>query len=258
MRAINRERGVHGPAWNGLHGGYFSDPAAVEPLLAAIRAAAMQPPPDVVVDLGGGTGFLLAELARRGLAPDSRLINVDVFAAQLQAAAHPRLVNVCAALTDVRRGALATEHLRFLFMMRSVLHYFGQAGLPPALQHLRAQMQPGEYFVHQSACFAEPHAATVINRLYARMATGKWYPTRARLQDLLAAAGWRVAATTAAPALPLDSAALAGRYRLTPAQLAHIQAVLHAAYGELPGVFENTPAGFRAWLPYTVFTCVAV
>ena len=257
MREVDRERQVHGPAWNGWHAGYFSNPAAAVPLLAAIRAAATQPPPDVVVDLGGGTGFLLAELARRGVAPDSRLINVDASAAQLQAATHPRLVNVCAALTDVRRGALAAEHLRFLLGMRSVLHYFGQAGLPPALQHLRAQMQPGEYFVHQSACFADPQAATVINRLYALMATGKWYPTRAHLQDLLAAAGWRVTATAAAPALPLDSAALAGRYRLTSAQLADIQAVLHAAYGERPGVFEHTPAGFRAWLPYTIFTCVA-
>ena len=217
----------------------------------AVGAAAAQNRPDVIADLGGGTGFLLAELNRRRLAPGCRLINVDASAAQLQSATSPALHKICAAVGEVCRNALAADGQRLLFLMRSVLHYFGAAGLAPALRHLRAQQQPGEYFVHQTACFAEPRAADDMNRLYALMATGKWYPTRAHLEAQLAEAGWRVTATAAAPALPLDSAALAERYRLTPAQLSKIQS-------ELPEALETTPDGFRAWLPYTIFTCAAV
>ncbi|MCX6996005.1 MAG: class I SAM-dependent methyltransferase [Kiritimatiellaeota bacterium] len=258
MRELDRERGVHGPAWNGLHGGYFSDPAVAEPLLDAVRAALACRRPDAIVDLGGGTGFLLAELARRNLAPDCRLVNVDASAAQLQPAASSRIQKVCAAVDQVRRGALVEKSQTLLFMMRSVLHYFGRAGLLPTLQHLRAQLRPGEYFVHQSACCAEQGAADSLNRLYALMETGKWYPIRAHLQALLASAGWRITAMAAAPSLLLEDAALAARYRLTPAQLADLHAALRASGDNLRGVLETTPAGFRAWLPYTVFTCVAV
>lgn len=42
-----------------LHGGYFSDPATARPLVETAKGIFAKSPVNVIVDLGGGTGFLL-------------------------------------------------------------------------------------------------------------------------------------------------------------------------------------------------------
>ena len=257
MKEIDREAGVHGRAWDHMHGGYFADPAVAAPLLDVVAAAVARGRPDVIADLGGGTGFLLGEILRRDLAPASRLVNADASVAQLEQVRHPRLSTVCVALDELRRAQLAQPGERLLFLMRSVLHYAGRDGLNPLLARLRAQLQPGEGFVHQTACFEEARDAECINRLYALLRTGKWYPTEADLRVRLAAAGWSVTATAAAASLPLSADELGERYHRTPAQLAEIRRALLEEFGDTSCVFDASPTSFCAYLPYTIFSCLA-
>lgn len=253
-----RECAIHGSEWDRVHGGYFSNPAVAEPLARQIRATADRVKPHAIVDLGGGTGYLLHELASRGLATYARLVNLDASAEQLGQGRDPRVTRVQGSLAEVTRGQFAKEADRALFTMRSVLHYFGCAGLAPMLQKLRSIMQPGEIFIHQTACFENARAAKCINRLYELMDTDKWYPMRAGLCMSLMELGWRVEATAAAAPLPMGSLDLARRYSLSTARLAKIHEELSQEYGDFTGVFQTAPRGFTAYLPYTIFTCIAV
>lgn len=258
LQEYSRECAVHGAEWDRVHGGYFSNPTLVTPLAKLICATAERAKPQVIADLGGGTGFLLHELARRGLATQARLVNFDYSAEQLSQRHDPRVSRIQGTLTSLRRRQLAEKEEAVLFVMRSVLHFFGRESLTPILQKLRRLMQPGEYFIHQTACFEDAREAACLNRLHALMNTDKWFPLRAGLCMALVEAGWQVEAMTAAPALPLDSLGLARRYALSAARLKQIHATLTKECGECPKVFETTPRGFTAFLPYTIFTCVAV
>ena len=77
-------------------------------------------------------------------------------------------------------------------MSRSTLHYFGLSGIDPLLKHLRDQFLPGEFFVHQSACFSRQGDADLMNLLYERMGTGKWFFTKYVLLARLEKAGFAV------------------------------------------------------------------
>ena len=100
-------------------------------------------------------------------------------------------------------------------MMRSVLHYFGEAGLLPVLLHLHSQAREGEIFVHQTASFEDKRDAACLNALYRHMHSDKWYPTVSELESSMTKAGWRVTDMSPAPALLLTSDDLARRYALT-------------------------------------------
>ena len=251
------EQAVHGVAWGRLHGGYFSDPEVARPLVAAVRDVARETRPDRIADLGGGTGFLLAQLRAAGLA-DVPLAVLDDSAPQLAEAEKAGFSCVRGAVETVRRGAVAPAGERVLWIMRSVLHYAGETGLDPLLRHLRAQAEPGEFWVHQTACFARQADADCLNALYRRMRTAKWYPTTADLQTRLAAAGWSVATIRPAPTLDLDSAELGLRYGLDAADLAGIRSEMGRDFGEANPVFRCGPDGFRAELRYAIFICRAI
>ena len=253
-----RERSIHGAEWDRIHGGYFASHAVAEPLTKAIQSAAVSAKPRVIVDLGGGTGFMLHELARHGLAVNARLINLDASTEQLGHGHDPRIKRVEASLTELRRAQFAKKDETVLFIMRSVLHYFGKNGCIPTLKKLRRLMQPGERFIHQTACFEDAAAAKCLTELYVLMGTEKWYPMISGLCMALTEAGWQVEATAPAPPLPMSSLDLARRYNLAPAKLMQIQKTLSTDCGECTRVFERTPRGFVAYLPYTIFTCVAV
>jgi SAM-dependent methyltransferase len=258
QQEMRRERAIHGTEWDRIHGGYFASHAVAEPLTKAIQMAAKHAQPQVIVDLGGGTGFMLHELARHGLAANTRLINLDASAEQLEQVHDPRVKHIQASLPDLRRAQIAKKDERALFIMRSVIHYFGRDGFMSILKKLRRLMQPGERFVHQTACFENIASAKCLNELYELMGTGKWYPLVSALCLALTEAGWQVEATSPAPPLPLGSHDLARRYNLAPAKLAQIQKTLATDCGECTKVFETTRRGFTAYLPYTIFTCVAV
>jgi len=251
------EQAVHGSSWGRLHGGYFSDPEVARPLGAAVREIWAEARPNRIVDVGGGTGYLLAHLRAAGLGAGAALTVLDDSAPQLAEAAKAELVCVRGAAGAFRRTDGAPAGARALWIMRSVLHYAGAAGLDPLLRHLRAQAAPGECWVHQTACFERAEDAARLNALYAKMRTAKWYPTVADLQARLAAAGWAVASVRSAPTLALDSAELAARYGLDEAEMRRIATEMASEFGAAGSVFRRKFDGFSADLHYRIFTCRA-
>jgi len=255
---IGTEKVVHGRQWGVLHGGYFSDSTIARPLVETARGILAKSPADVVVDLGGGTGFLLSQLASHGVGADSALVNVDCSEAQLALINEEGISSVCTSIGGFRRGDVAAGDKRFFYMMRSVLHYHGENGLSPLLRHLRDQAEEGEFFVHQSASFDNEEEAACLNALYRHMRTRKWYPTVNDLKRRLADSGWRVTAVIQSPSLLLTSDDLGRRYALDTNDIWRIRDMMARAFGEMNSVFRLTPSGFHADLHYRIYTCVAV
>lgn len=254
---LGREKGVHGQAWDTVHGGYFSDPAVARPLVEAAASLLAKAPADVVVDLGGGTGFLLSQLAACAAVGSATLVNVDCSEVQLALAEGKGIRYVHASIGEFQRSRLAGLGKRFFYLMRSVLHYFGQDGLSPVLRHLRDQAREGEFFLHQTASFDKEEEAACLNALYRHMRTHKWYPTVDDLQRRLAQAGWHVTAVTAASPLLLASDELGRRYALDPQEIQHIRDRMAREFGDRDDVFELTSSGFQARLHYRIYMCVA-
>ena len=163
---LGAEKSVHGASWGRMHGGYFSDPAVARPLLDAVRAAWNATHPDAIVDLGGGTGFLLAQLRAAGIGGESRLTVLDDSPPQLAEAAKAGLECMRGSVDAFHRAEAAPTGSRILWIMRSMLHYAGEQGLAPLLKHLRAQAEPGEFWLHQTACFEREEDAACLNALY--------------------------------------------------------------------------------------------
>lgn len=261
------EVSIFGSRWNTIHGGYFADAAVAQPLVDAIREAACRCRPSTIADLGGGTGFLLAELLKTrscqtgirstGLAGNVRLVNVDIAGRQTAQCHHPEIETTTARLEESLRCRLKPGAGPLMFVMRSVLHYFGCKGIEAILRHLRREMRPGETFVHQTACFRQADDAACLNDLYRRMGTEKWYPTIAGLTTTLEKTGWQVQAVLPAASLPLESGSLAERYHLEPEELCRLRSAMSEEYGERPGILASTPEGFCAWLHYAIFVCRA-
>jgi len=256
-QSVSRELGVHGSRWAGIFDGYFSDAAVARPLLDAVERAVEASRPDVLADLGGGTGFLLAELLRRGLR-SIRPVVVDLSEKRLAACTDGRIAKLQASLDEVGRRQLLAGGERLLLMSRSTLHYFGLSGIDPLLKHLRDQLLPGEFFVHQSACFARQRDADLMNHLYERMDTGKWFFTKDELLARLEKAGFAVRAAALAPSLEMSSADLGERYDLGPERMAAIGRKIEESFANDLEIFAREKNEFRATLCYCIFTCEAV
>ncbi len=255
IEPIQREEAIHGARWETFHGGYFSDQAVAAPLIEKILEYTGKSQADAIVDLGGGTGYLLSRLRATGLGTGVSLIDLDDSERQLEAAGKSGLICVRAAVDQFSRRDLSPGERRFLFTMRSVLHYFGQAGLPAALRHVRCQTEPGEFFIHQTASFLDGLDAEFMNALYQLMQTRKWYPTVDALKMALARAGWRVLDVLPGPALPLLSSDLGDRYGLDQEALREISETLFRKHPVKTGVFEKRGDGFCAFLHYWIYVC---
>lgn len=257
MSATDNEKSLYGRKWNLVHEGYFSDPAVAAPFVSAIEGAIRSSHPSVVADLGGGTGFIAAMLAKRDTGGDVTFLDVDSSPEQLSQARDPRISCLACSIPEVRRELLVMDGGTLLACMRSVLHYFGEAGLKPVLRHLRSQMRAGEYLVHQTASFCRERDQEILNRLYGGMDTGKWYPTLDELALALQEEGWEIEAVQAAPSLVLTMPDLARRYDIDPEALLYLGREILARYGPTPGTFIPAPDGFTAYLSYNIVTCRA-
>lgn len=255
---INREIGVHGRQWNSLHEGYFADAAIAAPFVEAITQYLSGSDTDVIVDLGGGTGFVLLELASRGATAGRIPVNLDCSATQLDVTRKQGLTCVNGLISDFRRQDIAALDKRMFFIMRSVLHYFGREGLTPALSHIRRQARKEEIFIHQTACFESAIDARCINTLYREMGTPKWYPTITELRDSVTGANWQVMDIFPAPALKLTSSELGLRYGLDSPALTKIRNRMIREFGEIDNVFRKEQEGFTAYLHYRICITRAV
>jgi hypothetical protein len=252
---ISREIGVHGQQWNSLHEGYFSDSVKARPLVETITKYLAGSDANVIVDLGGGTGFILLELIAKGATANIIPVNLDCSATQLDAMEKSGISCVKGLISDFRRNDLVTAGKRIFFIMRSVLHYFGRDGLIPVLRHIRNQACTGEMFIHQTASFENAIEARCINALYKEMGTPKWYPTISELRDSMTNTNWQVTDIMQAPLLKLSSIELGQRYGLDAQELTKISNKIIEEYGEIENIFQLAPHGFIAYLHYRV--CVA-
>lgn len=255
--SIGSEEAIHGRRFSEVHGGYFADPLVAGPLVDTVESAALGQRPNVIVDLGGGTGYLLTQMTSRLAGSNARLINIDCSGSQLAVSGGAGINSLALSVRDFKRCDIAGANERVLFMMRSVLHYFAEEDLLTLLAHLREQALKDEIFVHQSASFEESDDAACINALYRRMRTGKWFTTVGDMEDRLKHAGWNVRVSFPAPTLHLASNDLAVRYGLNGHDLDCIRDAMKVEFGERPGLFECSPAGFSARLHYRIYTCVA-
>jgi SAM-dependent methyltransferase len=225
------------------------------PLVRKVLEAARASKPGTIVDLGGGTGFLLSRLLAEGVDPGVRLVDLDDSPAQVAAAQAAGIACLRKAVDSFSRRDIGPEDGRCLFLMRSVLHYFGRDGLRPVLRHLRAQMRPGEFFVHQTASFERQQDADCLNALYQLMRTTKWYPSVSFLRDCLREEGWQVLEVCPAAALRLRDDDLAQRYQLAPADICRIRARLRDEPRPPEDVATVTDSGFCAFLHYWTYVC---
>jgi len=248
---ISKEINQYGSNWGKLHYGYFSDTETASPFIEKIKTAIAASKPQVLVDLAGGTGFILSELIKHNTQSSIRLINLDLSGIQLQETKNSRITTVRGSISDFKRSDIDDESKRFCFIMRSALHYFGKDGFMPILRHLRKQMKEGEFFVHQNVCFENKKDADYINKIYALMGTGKWYPTVNQLSNFLENTGWAIKSTAAAPNLTLTCEDLAKRYNLNEKTISRIQEI-----SKRFGKTENDT--FCGYLHYKIFTCAAV
>jgi hypothetical protein len=152
---IGTEKIVHGQHWGTLHGGYFSDPAIARPLIEAAKIILVKTRADVIVDLGGGTGFLLNQLASHKIGADVTMVNVDCSEAQLDLIDANSISSVYTSIGEFKRSTIENGQKRCFFLMRSVLHYLGENGVTPLLRHLRDQAGEGEFALpnlHMCSC----------------------------------------------------------------------------------------------------------
>lgn len=256
-REILKEIDMHGQRWNTLHDGYFNDLNIAFPLIEIIRETIDNFSPDIVVDLGGGTGFIIKELIRRYQYPNIQFVNIDISTRQLDEIQNHRILPLKASVTEIKRELIDKVDSSILFFMRSVLHYFGLTALKSILQHLRLQMRTGEFFIHQTACFEYERDASILNLLYKLMGTDKEYPLESELNTFLESEGWEVVNVNSAPKLLLTSYDLAERYKLTEEDIFNIKNDINREYGEKSDIFVLTQDGFNAYLDYKIFTCIA-
>ncbi|MFA5292203.1 MAG: class I SAM-dependent methyltransferase [Phycisphaerae bacterium] len=255
---ISKEIKQHGPNWDKLHNGYFSDPAIAACLIKKIKSAIAISKPEVLIDLGGGTGFILSELIKNNIPSAIRLVNIDLSGKQVENLKDSRIKIACGCISDSKRSDADNESKQFLFIMRSALHYFGEAGLMPILQHLRSQTKTGEFFIHQTACFKNERDAECLNDIYKLMGTGKWYPTVNHLSNVLENTGWAIKSVSPAPKLQLASDDLIKRYGLSKKIVSQIHSEIIKRYGQIEDVISTTSNGFCAYLHYKIYTCAAV
>ena len=252
---IDKEKDVQGTHWNSVHEGYFSDPDVAAPLIQCVREIASKSRPDTIVDLGGGTGFLLSRMLAEGIDPGVTLVNLDESSLQLGAARAAGFSCLRGSVDAFSRRELGDDESCLLFMMRSVLHYFGKEGLRPVLRHLRAQAKPGEFFVHQTASFRRRQDADFLNNLYRMMRTQKWYPTVAFLSQCLRAAGWKVQEVRPAFPLRLKDDDLVQRYHLDQKDIRRIRNQCSRSSRVPEDVLARTGTGFCAFLHYWIYVC---
>lgn len=256
-KIVKREAHIHGKQWGARYQGFFGDPAMARDYVAAILRAARAHPPAAIVDLGGGTGFILEQLVAAGLAENIRLVNLDESDAQLAECRHPRLTPKKGSILSLRRAEIVKESETLMLVCRSVLQYGGLAGQKPWLAHLRAQLKPGEWFVHQSGCVDDPEGALALNVLFEHMGVDKWVPAREPFLRLLAEARFAVAEDFPMPPVGMVSDDLSLRYGVAPDNLEKIKADLVRTCSGRPDLFQLTPAGFNFNFPYRVFACRA-
>lgn len=254
--SLEKEINIHGKRWQTMHDGYFTNCEIALPFVDAVSNEVQRFRPNVITDLGGGTGFILSELIKKHPADQIKYINLDISSEQLSECRNDKICSLQFSATDITRRELAQNAESLMLIMRSLMHYLGAGRIIPFLKHLREQMTQGEPMVHQTACYEYGKDADCANHLYSMMHTDKWYPTVDRLAQILGENGWQVTDCRPAPSLRMTSRDLAERYALSPSDIANINGSMSKKFDN-PAVFVCENSEFTAFLHYRIFTCTA-
>ncbi|MDD2237378.1 MAG: class I SAM-dependent methyltransferase, partial [Kiritimatiellae bacterium] len=199
---VIREKKVHGAFWSRIYGGYFQSEEYARPLLDAADAVIQEHQPDAVVDLGGGTGFIIKTLAKDCAEGSARRwVDMDLSQEQLSQVADERITTVCGSMLDFDRCSFVLPEEEVLYLTRSTIHYVGMAGQRRLLRHIRSQMNPGEFFIVQAAAFENSEDALCLSELFERMQTEKWLIPLDSLKNLMVENGFVIDRIIQAPPL---------------------------------------------------------
>lgn len=252
---VSKELHYHGGKWATAHGSYFSDPVNAKPLVDEAFKSAESFRPNIIADIGGGTGFLLDQVRERFNGDAPRLLNIDVSRDQLDQC-RGMDVMLCSAL-DLRRQALVREKERLMLISRSVMHYFGKDQQDRFLSSLRSVMEEGEMMVQQPASFATEEECECMNILYPMMGVDKFYLTPEGLRKAHERNGFEVVSMKAAPPLDLRSEDLADRYDISDENMRKMCGIMRRYRLHEQG-FEVNDRSFRGPFTYVIVTARAI
>lgn len=253
---VESEKHVHGSRWAGILGGYFSDPEIARPLVDALQEAIKKRSPTVLVDIGGGTGFILSELSRIYSNSRLRLIDLDISATQLSEERYENIIPIHASAQNMTREELCGEGDVLMLTMRSVLQYLGRLGAAPFLKHLASLLKPGECMVHQTACYENEQNVLCLNKLTELMKIEKESFSTSQLVNSLRESGWKILDSTPAAPLEMGSSFLAERYHLTKEAVLEMGKELAREFRGRADSFVQSQDGFTIRLDYRIFTSV--
>jgi len=254
---IKQESHVHGKSWEKQGLGYFSDAQIAKDYVAAIMRVAGSFKPSAIADLGGGTGFIFEQLIKAGIDKKIELVVIDESEPQLAVCKHPRITPIKGSFQSFKRSDIIDERGRLMLISRSVLQYAGFSGQKPWLAHVRSQMEPGEWFVHQPGCTEDAEASKALNRLFEQMGVDKWVPHKDALVQLLVETGFEITEDFPMPSVGMVSDELVYRYGFPADDLVPIEEELRRTCSDRPDMLTITPTGFIFNFPYRVFLCKA-
>lgn len=254
---VEHEQHVHGARWAAVDDGYFVSPEVARPLVDATLDAVAQSRPAAVVDLGGGTGFILERLIDSGIDANIKLVDLDDSAAQLEEIHDGRITRLKASIPAFHREHLGIGDGGLVFITRSTLHYANVMGQRPWLHHIRGEMRPGEFFIHQTLDAPDADQALVANLFLEHGRQGKWVCARAVMRRILDEANLPVESESQARTLTFPERDLVDRYKLSAAEIQDLKSDLAQYTDKYPELVELTANGLNMHFPYRIYTCRA-
>jgi len=253
-----QEKQAYGSSWAQQADGYFSDPEMARDYLVAIMRVISDATPTSIADLGGGTGFIFEQLIEAGIPENIRLVVIDESEEQLSQCLHSRIMPMKGGFQSFSRSEVVDESGKLMVISRSVLQYAGFKGQKPWLNHVRGQMQSGEWFVHQSGCTEDLFFSQEINRLFEAMNVDKWVPNYEAFENLLHNARFEVIESFTVHSVGMASEELIVRYGVSRDNIEKIKVALRSSCAHRPDIVVFPPTGFIFNFPYRVLLCRAV
>jgi len=258
------EKNMHGSKWEKTLNGVFFDSNISSPFINFIINAIDKNIPDVIADIGGGTGFLLDQLIKNGIdniKKDIKLINIDVSKAQVADIINKRIIGYQASATNFTRSFFdKSDDQKITLIMRYVLHYFGSKKIKNALTNIRSQMKEGELLIHHTLCTDTEEDGVVINYFFQNFAgiyneSHKRIPSFKQIVELLNSSGFITTDIKIAEIELYTQNLLVSRYKITEEDIGKIK---EFAKNHSCRLYRENEKGINLDLPSRFFCCKAI
>ncbi len=214
--------------------------------------------PDVLVDIGGGSGSIISQLAERDAWRKVRFMNLDLSYENGNISQGTGPFSSSSHGAEIKREKLVEEGQRLMMINRSPLQTLGMDNQRPFISKMRRLMRPGEAIVMQVSCFDSEEAKDCMNTLQSLMGTGDWYPTRSLVESMMKASGWEVLGWNDSPPMEIRSEDLKGRYGLSYRELASMRDVVTRLDLEGESMFDIGLSRFLMKVPNSIITARAL